>query len=97
MASDRRNIDPQDDGRTVADMSDVRRPSLFGLDGLRRASARGASRPSEAPSRDFADELQSPEERRMVIWGALRAALSLWMVYVVVFGIVIALMLFFWT
>jgi hypothetical protein len=96
MAADRYDRDPQDDGRTVADMSDVRRPSLLGLDSLRSAQARKKPGYDETPSRDFADELQSPEERRMVIWGALRAALSLWMVYVIVFGIVIAAMLAFW-
>ena len=46
---------------------------------------------------DFAEELQSPEERLMVILGVLRGALSIGMVYIVVFGLVIAAMVLLWT
>ncbi len=73
--------DAYDDGHTIADMSDVR----------------GGMRPELRGSGDFSDELQSAEERWMVVLGTLRAALSIGMVYLVVFGIVIALMVAFWT
>lgn len=87
----------QDDGRTIADMSDVRSavPSPF----LRHA--RGPQGPSigsdfDVPTRDVTDELQDGEERLMVLLGTLKAALSLGMVYIVVFGIAIAFMLWLW-
>ena len=83
----------EDDGRTIADMGDVRRPSLL----LPRRERNGHEPEPPAPSRDFSDELQSPEERMMVVLGALRAALSIGIVYVVVFGLAIALMLWIWT
>ena len=83
----------EDDGRTIADMGDVRRPSLL----LPRRERSGHEPEPLAPSRDFSDELQSPEERMMVVLGALRAALSIGIVYVVVFGLAIALMLWIWT
>ena len=60
------------------------------------SDVRGARRPAR-PSGDFSEELQDNEERLMVILGTLRAALSVGMVNVVVFGIVIALMVYFWT
>ena len=84
----------EDDGRTIADMGDVRRPSLV-LPRRDHDSRREPEMP--APSRDFSDELQSSEERLMVILGTMKAALSLGMVYVVVFGLAIALMLWIWT
>ena len=84
----------EDDGRTIADMGDVRRPSLL-LSRRDHDSHREPEAPT--PSRDFSDELQSPEERMMVILGALRAALSIGMVYIVGFGIAIAFMLWLWT
>jgi len=46
--------------------------------------------------RDVADELQDNEERAAVILGTLKAALSLGMVYVVVFGLFIALLVALW-
>lgn len=71
-----------DDGRTIADMSMLGDP---------------APEPLPSGSRDVRDEIGSPEERRMVILGALGAGLSLGAVYVIIFGIVIALMVVFWT
>ena len=81
---------PTDDGRTIADMGDVRR----GMPGL--LSRRGHDA-EVRPSRDFADELQDGEERTMVILGVLKAALSIGAVYVVGFGLAIAFLLWLWT
>ena len=53
--------------------------------------------PLSPGSRDVREKLGDPEEQRMVILGTLKAGLSLGAVYVIVFGIVIALMVFFWT
>ena len=71
----------EDDGHAVADMSVVR----------------GTRRPAQRASHDFSEELQDSEERLMVVLGTLRAALSIGLVYVVGFGIAIALMVHFWT
>ncbi len=76
-----RREESYDDGHTIADMSDVR----------------GAVRPEHRGSGDFSDELQSAEERWMVVLGTLRAALSIGMVYIVGFGIAIAVMVALWT
>ena len=70
-----------DDGFVVADMSALRGE----VDDLPRSV------------RDVSNELQDSRERLMVVLGTLRAALSLWMVYVVVIGLVIALMVMAWT
>ena len=63
---------------------------------LRRNGDRDFVDPLPQNSRNVVEELGDPEDRLMVILGTLRAALSIGMVYVVVFGIVIALMVFFW-
>ena len=73
--------DELDDGRTIADMSDVR----------------GAVKPEHRSMSDITSELQDNEERTMVILGTLKAALSVGLVSVVVFGIAIWLMLAAWT
>ena len=74
-----------DDNHTIADMSGVRRGLHEEL--FPRHEAHG----------DINDELQSAEERLMVMLGTLRAALSIGAVYVVGFGIAIAIMLWLWT
>ena len=79
----RQQTHSDDDGRTVADMS--------GVGGFEPTA------PLSPGARDVREEIGGEEERRMVILGTLKAGLSLGAVYVIVFGIVIALMVFFWT
>lgn len=89
-----------DDNRTIADMSDVRRArsfTLFGGPDTGQPSSSSRSFERLGSSRDFGEELQSSEERLMLILGTLRAALSIGMVYIVGFGLAIALMLALWT
>jgi hypothetical protein len=96
MASQRTHDD--DDGRTIADMSDVRTSSpLLPHDVSTLAQRLRAKDEPGQSTRDFSDELQDSEERLMVILGTLRAALSIGLVYVVAFGIIIALMVALWT
>ena len=87
-----RRTPDMDDNHTIADMSDVRRSPLSDFRARRDLSIRDAA----APTRDISDELQSSEERLMVILGTLKAALSIGMVYVIGFGLAIALMLLIW-
>lgn len=70
-----------DDGHVIADMS----------------ALRGEVDTPSPRTRDVADELRDSEERLMVLLGTMKAALSIGMVYVVVFGIAIALMVWLWT
>lgn len=87
-----------DDGRVIADMSGLSRPSLF-----------RPGRPSEKPARHPEDPAQqeredrpweetglSREDRRAYIWAALRAALAMAAVYIVVLGLLIAFLLWLW-
>ena len=83
MRDRRKDIDDLDDGRTIADMS--------GLGGVESPA------PLKGGSRDVREEIGDPEEQRMVILGTLKAGLSIGAVYVIVFGIVIALMVMLWT
>jgi hypothetical protein len=81
MSGRRMTDEFDDDGRTIADMSDLR----------------GAVKPEHRSMSSIANELQDDEERAMVILGTLKAALSVGLVYVVIFGIVIAIMVAAWT
>ncbi len=84
-----------DDGRTIADMSGVSRPSLF----LPRRAEEDAPSPSPRPSEERPEWEQAPisrEERRMYILGALKAALLIAFAFIGGLGIVILLMVLFW-
>ena len=89
-----------DDNHTIVDMSGVRsqREMLLG----RHADSDATRHPSRArggqpgSKRDFSDELQDGEEHLMVVLGTLKAALGVYLVYVIGFGVVIALMLALW-
>lgn len=89
-----------DDGRTIADMSDIgRQPSL--LASLRGARAEKPQPPREdKPAQDRPWESQeklSPELQRAAMWGALKAALLIGAVYVAAAAVIILLMQLVWT
>lgn len=88
-----------DDGRTVADMSDIsRQPSL--LQSLRgaRAEKRPPREDRPAPDRPWeSQEKLSPELQRAAIWGALKAALLIGAVYIAAAAVIILLMQLVWT
>lgn len=104
----RKDRDFEDDGRTVADMSDVDSQSvLSGLltfrrpPGSRRELTADSSHPGEdgesgMHKQDPQQQYISPEERRMWIFGSIRAALLIGLVYIGVLGGVIALMVLLW-
>ncbi len=83
---------PDDDGRTVADMSGIERQPLV----LPRLKKRGQ------PEQDGTDDASRPEvplteqERRSYVFGALGAALLIAAVFVIVFAVAIVLLLTFW-
>lgn len=89
MAKERKQY-PDDDGRTIADMSGIERQPLF----LPRFKKR--SSPSEQSEETEEKMPFSGKERRSFIFGALSAALMIAGVFVAVFAIVIALMVLFW-
>ena len=76
-----------DDGRVIADMTDVRKRNLFLPHTLnsRQKDAYPASSGRERP----VDDPLSGDEGRWYIFGALRAAVLIWLVYAVVFGVFI--------
>ncbi|MBR2726512.1 MAG: hypothetical protein IKD71_01290 [Solobacterium sp.] len=81
-----------DDGRVIADMSDVRKRNLFLPHTLsRQPGNQQPVIPNTAGSND--DPLQG-EEGRWYLFGALRAALLIWLVYAAAFGLFIWLLTF---
>lgn len=97
MAKDRRTYD-DDDGRTIASMDGVERPSLFGHLPERGESSRGSGgsggdRPEWKPP---AHVDLTPEERRYAIWYALKYGLGIGLVYVVAAVLLILFLLLIW-
>ena len=80
----------EDDGRTIADMSGVENPStsLFGRLPRRRRDKSDQQTPTEPLTK---------EQNRMVIGGALLAALLIGGVFIIGGAIAIAVMLALWT
>ena len=91
MASRRQKDDFEDDGRVIADMSAVERPSLMGHAPERR---RDPAEPG-APRRPRV-ELTSKERLWMAL-GALKAGLTIGCIYVVFLGVVIVALIALWT
>ena len=91
MASRRRTDDFEDDGRVIADMSAVERPSLLG-----HAPQRGSVRPFEQRERRPKIELTT-KERIWLALGALKAGLTIGCIYVVFLGVVIVALIALWT
>ena len=90
--------DSWDDGRTVADMSHVEKPTYAsGWIGRRGAEklAEPRNRYPEGNSMQAGPEMDS-EERRASILGALGASLLIGLVFIGAAGALIALLLFLW-
>ena len=90
MARRRREYE-DDDGRAIADMSDVSRPSLMGR--------RAPERPEDPLSRESCgggDDYIPPEDRKWYVLGALKAALLIALAFIVGLGIVIFVLLKLW-
>lgn len=76
-----------DDGRTIADMSDVYSSPVLIL-------RRKRNRHTEPPKPSEGD--WDPQDRKVYIFAALRAALMIALVYAVGFGLLIGLLLLIW-
>ncbi len=87
----RNKVYDDDDGRTIADMSDVAGPSMFLPRRSGRRKAPEAQTPTSGDQQDW-----DPKDRRLYIFGALRAALLIALVYAVGFGLIIGLLLLIW-
>ena len=93
MASKRRDKDDfEDDGRVIADMSAVERPSLLGH--VPRRGDRQTAEPAE-PRRPKVE--LTTKERIWLALGALRAGLTVGCLYVVFLGVVIFGLLALWS
>ena len=91
MAARRRTDDFEDDGRVIADMSAVERPSLLGHVPARRCEV-GETRAPKRPKVEL-----TSKERLWMALGALRAGLTVGCVYVVFLGVVIVALIALWT
>lgn len=90
MRRGRHKDDFEDDGRVIADMSGVERPSLLGHMPERRREPREEREPREPRV------VLTTKERVWMALGALRAGLTVGCVYVVFLGVLIVALLALW-
>ena len=95
----------EDDGRTIADMSGVSKPHLFGArpSFLSKKEASGGWSPGEEKLNKLSEERRqtentelSPEERRIYLFGALKASLLIAFAYIGGLGLLVWLLLCLW-
>lgn len=91
LAGRRHTEDPEDDGRVIADMSGVERPSLLGH--MHRLEGTGAT--GRRQERKVWAEL-TVRERVWMALGALKAGCAVSMIYVVFLAVVIGVLLLIW-
>lgn len=109
MGGSKKSYD-DDDGRTIADMSGIDRPGAFfprkvgnlRLHDREFSSFDSPENPEGENGRQTArpweeDSALGREERRMYIFGALKAALLIGLAFVVGLGLLVALLLLLWT
>ena len=86
-----------DDGRTIVDMSQVDRPSMFGFRGDLLPEKRQERPQERKKSRPWEEEAPiSPKERRMYALGALKAALLIGLAYLAGLALIIFLLIQLW-
>lgn len=88
----RKRVYDDDDGRVIADMSGVERPRLL-IPRLRRGQS---GPPEQTGEKQDWESSFTPDERRMAVLGALKAALLIGLVFIVGLGAAILLMVLFW-
>lgn len=80
-----------DDGRVIADMSGIERPRSL----VPQTKREEPGRPAQSQDRSWESSF-TPEERRMTVLAAVKAALLIGIVFIAGIGAVILLMVLFW-
>lgn len=86
----KRKVYEDDDGRTIADMSDISRPSAF----IPRRE-----KPREKEDNFLLEKNEepfTPEERRMYVFAALKASLLIAAAFIIGLGVVVLIMILAW-
>lgn len=88
-----------DDGRVIADMSDISRPNLMHLGvPISKPTPPSQQVPEQTKEdRPWESDEMSREDRRAYIWAALGAGLLIGLVFLVGLGLLTALLLWLWT
>ncbi len=80
-----------DDGRTIADMTDVSGPSLFVPKSV--PEKRAAMPREQKKDRPWEKSGYSKKERLMVVLGVMKGTLLIALCYILAFGLLVALLL----
>lgn len=86
--SRKERIYEDDDGRTIADMSDISGPSLFTP---RSSDRKKENRAPEKPERPWENTGYSFKERFMIVMGVMKATMLIALAYILGFGLLILL------
>ena len=92
MTMKKRKVYEDDDGRTIADMSDISHPSAF-------VPRREKPKRQEKEGSFLFEEHEEPftrEERRMYVLAALKASLLIAAAFIVGLGVVVLIMVLAW-
>lgn len=89
--------DDGDDGRTIADMSDIGHIGMGSSIRHFRKEFQNPEANNTSIDRPWEKQSVSNEERRWYIFGALKAALSIGLVYIIGLGLVILLLILAWS
>ena len=89
--SRKKRVYEDDDGRTIADMSDVSAPSMFVPKTMPQSRRENQPRQEKA-SRPWEDSGYTAKERFLVAMGALKAALLIAMAFIVGLGAFVLLL-----
>ena len=92
MTMKKRKVYEDDDGRTIADMSDISRPSAFVP---RREGPKGQEK-KDSFLFEKNEEPFTREERRMYVLAALKASLLIAAAFIAGLGVVILVMVLAW-
>lgn len=82
----------EDDGHVIADMSGIERPRLW----IPRLPREQSGLPEQTEDKQQWESSFTPDERRMAVLGALKAALFIALVFIIGLGAAIELMVLIW-
>ncbi|MGI5887779.1 MAG: hypothetical protein ACOX6J_00150 [Oscillospiraceae bacterium] len=92
MSKDSKKDDFEDDGRTIADMSGIEGPGLFGRPDLVTRKKKQEKKDKTATQ----EEQIGKSERRSYILGSVSAAIVVGLIFIAVLGLAVLLMLILW-
>ncbi len=99
MMKKQKKIYDDDDGRSIADMSGIDRPTAFSHVPRVKDTRKSVNKkmPDEENTSHGDDFSLTKEERKWYVLGALKAAMLIGLVFIVCLGLIVFLLTLFWS